>query len=176
MESSCYGYFLRIYPQRMAGCHWQPRRNNPHSSNGVVKQTCRHYLRHIRNAINQNDGKGTKRSVRSELQDHRTTTDTPGRFQRGTQITIIQSGVVCIPAERVEGAGIRTHHTRTPCVCWSCWRMSIVMHETIDVLGCNQPEPDTRICLHAKAIDDDGNANNITITASDTDIAVSFWR
>ena len=54
--------------------------------------------------------------------------------------------------------------------------MSIVMHETIDVLGCNQPEPDTRICLHAKAIDDVGNANNITITASDTDIAVSFWR
>ena len=104
MEASCYGYFLRIYPQRMAGCHWQPRRNNHHSSNGVVKQTCRHYLRHIRNAINQKDGKGTKRSVRSELQDHRTTTDTPGRCQRGTQITIIQNGVVCIALGRPTAA------------------------------------------------------------------------
>ena len=34
-----------------------------------------------------------------------------------------------------------------------------VVHETVGVLGC-------------KAIDDDGNANNIIIRASDTDIAV----
>ena len=74
----------------------QARRDNPHSSNGVVKQTCRHYLRHIRYAINQKDGKGTKRYVRSELQEHSTTTDTPCRFQRGTQITIIQNGVAYI--------------------------------------------------------------------------------
>ena len=44
--------------------------------------------------------------------------------------------------------------------------------ETIDVLGCNHPEADTRICLHAKAIDDVGNANNIVTRASDTDIVV----
>ena len=35
---------------------WQARRNNPHSSNGVVKQTCRHCLRHMRRAINKRDG------------------------------------------------------------------------------------------------------------------------
>ncbi len=87
-------YFLRIYPNLR-----QARRNNPHSSNGVVKQTCRHYLLHKRNAINQKDGKGTKRYVRSELQEHRTTTDTPCRFQRGTQITIIQNRVAYIPTE-----------------------------------------------------------------------------
>ncbi len=44
-------------------------------------------------------------------------------------------------------------------------------HETVGVLGCNHAEADTRICLHAKAIDDVGNAN-IIIRASDTDIAV----
>ena len=33
-------------------------------------------------------------------------------------------------------------------------------------------EADTRICLHAKAIDDVGSANNIIIRASDIDIAV----
>ena len=48
----------------------------------------------------------------------------------------------------------------------------IVRHETIDILGCNQAEADTRICLHAKAIDDVGNTNNMIIRASDTDIAV----
>ena len=85
-------YFLRIYPQRTTG-------SPQHSSNGVVKQTCRHYLRHIRNAINQKDGKGTKSYVRSEPQEHRTTTDTPCRFQRGTQITIIQNRVAYIPTE-----------------------------------------------------------------------------
>ena len=77
----------------------QARRNNPHASNGVVKQTCIHYLRHIRKAINQKDGKGTKRYVRSELQEYRITTDTPCRFQRGTQTTIIQNGVAYIPTE-----------------------------------------------------------------------------
>ena len=48
----------------------------------------------------------------------------------------------------------------------------VVRHETIDVLGCNHAEADTRICLHARVIDDVGNANNIIIRASDTDIAV----
>ena len=48
----------------------------------------------------------------------------------------------------------------------------VVRHETIDVLGCNHAEADTRICLHTKAIDDVGNTNNIIIRASDTDIAV----
>ena len=48
----------------------------------------------------------------------------------------------------------------------------VVRHETIDVLGCNHAEADTRICLHARVIDDVGNANNIVIRASDTDIAV----
>ena len=65
----------------------------------LSSKRCRHYLRHIRNAINQKDGKGTKRYVRSELQEHRTTTDTPCRFQRGTQITIIQNRVAYIPTE-----------------------------------------------------------------------------
>ena len=37
----------------------------------------RHCIRHIRRAINQRDGKRTKRYVREELQDHRTTTDSP---------------------------------------------------------------------------------------------------
>ena len=50
-------------------------------------------------AINQKDGKGTKRYVRSELQEHRTTTNTLCRFQRGTQITIIQNRVAYIPTE-----------------------------------------------------------------------------
>ena len=48
----------------------------------------------------------------------------------------------------------------------------VVRHETIDVLGCNDAEADTRICLHARGIDDVGNANNIIIRTSDTDIAV----
>ena len=48
----------------------------------------------------------------------------------------------------------------------------VVRHGTIYVLGCKHAEADTRICLHAKAIDDVGNANNIIIRASDTDIAV----
>ena len=48
----------------------------------------------------------------------------------------------------------------------------IVRHETIDVLGCNHAEADTRICLHAKAIYDVGNANNIIVRTSDTNIAV----
>ena len=48
----------------------------------------------------------------------------------------------------------------------------VVRHETIDVLGCNHAEADTRICLHARGIDDVGNANNIIIRASDVDIAV----
>ena len=47
-----------------------------------------------------------------------------------------------------------------------------VRHDTIDVLGCKQAEADTRIYLHTKAIDDVGNADNIIIRASDTDIAV----
>ena len=37
--------------------------------------------------------------VRSEIQEHGTTTDTPCRFQGGTQITIIQNGVAYIPTE-----------------------------------------------------------------------------
>ena len=48
----------------------------------------------------------------------------------------------------------------------------VVMHDTIDVLGCNHAEADTRISLHTKAIDDVENTNNIIIRASDTDIAV----
>ena len=48
----------------------------------------------------------------------------------------------------------------------------VVTHETIDVLGCNHPEADTRICLHTKVIDDAGNDNNVIIRASDTDFAV----
>ena len=48
----------------------------------------------------------------------------------------------------------------------------VVRHETIAVLGCNHAEADTRICLHARGIDDVGNANNIIIRASDMDIAV----
>ena len=48
----------------------------------------------------------------------------------------------------------------------------VVRHETIDVLGCNHAEADTRICLHARGIDDVGNANNIIIRASDVDIVV----
>ena len=48
----------------------------------------------------------------------------------------------------------------------------VVRHEIIDVLGCNHAETDTRICLHSKAIDDVGNANNRIIRASDTYIAV----
>ena len=48
----------------------------------------------------------------------------------------------------------------------------VVRHETIDVLGCNHAEADTRICLHARGIDDVGNANNIFIRASDVDVAV----
>ena len=48
----------------------------------------------------------------------------------------------------------------------------VVRHDTIGVLGCNHAEADTRICLHTMAIDDVGNANNIIIRASDTDIAV----
>ena len=87
-------HFLRIYPQRTAGSPQQSSFKQQH-----CQQTCRHYLRHIRNAINQKDGKGTKRYVRSELQEHRTTTDTPCRFQRGTQITIIQNRVAYIPNE-----------------------------------------------------------------------------
>ena len=37
----------------------------------------------------------------------------------------------------------------------------VVRHDTIDVLGCNHAEADTRICLHTKAIDDVGNINII---------------
>ena len=48
----------------------------------------------------------------------------------------------------------------------------IVRDATIDVLGCNHAEADSRICLHDNAIDDVGNANNIIIRASDTDTAV----
>ena len=48
----------------------------------------------------------------------------------------------------------------------------VVRHEIIDVLGCKHAEADTRIYLHIKAIDDVGNANNIIIRTSDTDIAV----
>ena len=44
----------------------------------------------------------------------------------------------------------------------------VVRHDTIDVLGCNHAEADTRICLHAKVTDDVGNANNIIIIASDS--------
>ena len=29
----------------------------------------------------------------------------------------------------------------------------VVRHDTIDVLGCNHAEADTRICLHAKVTD-----------------------
>ena len=47
----------------------------------------------------------------------------------------------------------------------------VVRHDTNDVLDCNHAEADTRICLHTKAIDDVGNANNRIIRASDTDIA-----
>ena len=48
----------------------------------------------------------------------------------------------------------------------------VVRHDTIDVLGCNHAEADTRICLHTKVIDDAGNDNNVIIRASDTDFAV----
>ena len=47
----------------------------------------------------------------------------------------------------------------------------VVRHDTNDVLGCNHAEADIRICLHTKAIDDVGNANNRIIRACDTDIA-----
>ena len=53
----------------------------------------------------------------------------------------------------------------------------VVRHETIDVLGCNHAEEDTRICLHAKVTDYVGNANNIIIIASDTVItAINIGR
>ena len=85
--------FHRIYPQRMTDSPQQ----SPFKQRRR-KQTCRHYLRHIQNAINQKDGKRMERYERSELQEHRTTTDTPCRFQRGTQITLIQN-VAYIPTE-----------------------------------------------------------------------------
>ena len=49
----------------------------------------------------------------------------------------------------------------------------VVRHETIDVglLGCNHAEADTA-SDSTKARDEVGNANNIIIRASDTDIAV----
>ena len=39
----------------------------------------------------------------------------------------------------------------------------VVRHDTIDVLGCNHAEADTRICLHTKVIYDAGNDNNVII-------------
>ena len=45
-----------------------------------------------------------------------------------------------------------------------------VPKEDIDRLASNHEEADTRICTHVKNID--GNAKNIIIRASDTDIAV----
>ncbi len=51
----------------------------------------------------------------------------PVDFNEALKSLSFKNGVACIPAEWVEGAGIRTHHTRTPCVCWSCWRMSTLL-------------------------------------------------
>ena len=48
----------------------------------------------------------------------------------------------------------------------------VVRHDTIDVLGCNHAEADTRTYLHTKVIDDAGNDNNVIIRASDADFAV----
>ena len=170
MEASCCEYFLRIYPQRMAGCRWQARRNNPHSIIGVVKQTCRHYLRHIRNAINQEDGKGTKRYVRSELQDHRTEALKPPSFKTELPIFLLNEWKEQPHARIIHERHVYVGHLGE-CLHFFV-EAGIVRHETIDVLGCNHAEADTRICLHAKAIDDVGNANNIIVRTSDTNIAV----
>ncbi len=67
-------------------------------------------------------------------------------------------------------------YIRTPCVghLVECLHFfvedGVVRHEIIDVLGCKHAEADTRIYLHTKALDDVGNATNIIIRASDTDI------
>ena len=54
---------LRVLPPNLPITYGKLAHNH-HSSNGVVKQTCRHCLRHIRRATNQRDGKWTKRYVR----------------------------------------------------------------------------------------------------------------
>ena len=70
----------------------------------------------------------------------------------------------------MEGVGIRTYHTSTLSYMNAIYvghlgecrhfyvEDGVVMHETINVLCCNHAEADTRICRHAKVIDDVGNA------------------
>ena len=174
MEASCCEYF----PEFTRNVR-RARRNNPHSSNGVVKQTCRHYLRHIRNAINQKDGNGTKRYVRSELQYHSTKQTRPADLNEALKSPSFKTELPTFPLnEWKEQAYAHIIHERHVYVghLGECLHFfvkdGVVRHDSIAVLGCNHAETDTRICLHIKAIYDVGNANNIIIRASDTDIAV----
>ena len=172
-------YFLWIYPQRTAGSPQQSSFKQLRCQANVSTLSSTHTKCH------QSKGwKGTKRYVRSELQEHRTTTDTPCRFQRGTQITIIQKELpTFLPNEWKEQAYAHNlSYTNAMCmlaILANVYTSShffvddgVVRHDTIVILGCNHAEADTRICLHTKVIDDAGNDNNVIIMASDTDFAV----
>ena len=52
-------FLLRVLPPNLPATYGRLAATILIQATGVVKQTCRHYLRHIRNAINQKDGKGT---------------------------------------------------------------------------------------------------------------------
>ena len=142
----------------------------------------RHYLRHIRNAINQKDGKGTKRYVRSELQEHIGPQQIrPADFNEALKSPSFKTELsTFLPNDWKEQAYAHIIHERHVYVghLGECLHFfvedGVVRHDTIyiDVLGCNHAEADTRICLHIKVIDDAGNDNNVIIRASDTDFAV----
>ena len=120
---------------------------NHHSSNGVVKQMCRHYLRHKRNGINQTAGNWTKSYV-----------DTCDRNYKsiGPQQTR--------PVDFNEALKSPSFKTELPTFLLNAWKEQayahiiherhvydghpgeylhffvedgVVRHDTIDVLGCN---------------------------------------
>ena len=150
----------------------QARSNNPHSNNGVVKQTCRHYLRHIRNAINQKDEKGTKRYVRSELQEHRTTTEAPKSPTFKTELPTF------LLNEWKEQAYVHVIHERHVYVghLGECIHFfvedGVVRHRPLAYWVTTTPKQTPASASTPRPYYDVGNANNIIIRASDTDIAV----
>ena len=180
MEASCCEYTSSEFTRNVR----QVRRNNPHSSNCVVKQTCRHYLRHIRNAINQKDGRERRGMCDRNYKSIGPQQIRPADFNEALKSPSFKTELPTFLQNEWKEQAYAHNLSYTNAMCMLAILANVhtsshffvddgvVRHDTIVILGCNHAEADTRICLHTKVIDDAGNDNNVIIRASDTDFAV----
>ena len=180
MEASCCEYFLRITRNVWQAAAGRLAATILIQATALSSKRVDIIFDTLRDAImNQKDGKGTKRYVRSYYKSTGPQHPRPADFNEALKSPSFKTELpTFIMNEWKEQAYAHIIHKCHVYVghLGECLHFfvedGVVRQDTIDVLGCNHAEADTRISLHTKVIDDIGNAKNIVTRAIDTDIAV----